>query len=66
MARITNYVTYPNGVPASMPMIDREIAENPTVFPPPEINEKLFVLTPHQMSTQRTLTSLWQRIVNGS
>ncbi len=34
MARITNYVTYPNAVPASMPMIDREIAENPMIYPP--------------------------------
>ena len=66
MARITNYVTNRNAVPASMPMIDREIAENPMIYPPPEIREKLFILTPHQMGTQRTLAALWQRVLTGS
>ena len=48
-----------------MPMIDREIAENPMIYPPPEIREKLFILTPHQMRTQRTLTKLWERVLTG-
>jgi putrescine transport system substrate-binding protein len=66
MARITNYVTYPNAVPASLPMIDREVAEDPMIFPPPEITAKLYLLTPHQMGTQRTLDNLWQRVLAGS
>lgn len=66
MARITNFVTYPNAVPSSLPMIDREVAENPMIFPPPEIRAKLFLLAPQQMATQRTLDRLWQRVVSGS
>jgi putrescine transport system substrate-binding protein len=66
MARITNFVTYPNAVPASLPMIDREVAENPMIFPPQEIRAKLFLLAPQQMATQRTLDRLWQRVVSGS
>jgi putrescine transport system substrate-binding protein len=66
MARITNFVTYPNAVPASLPLIDREVADNPMIFPPPEIRAKLFLLAPQQMGTQRTLDRLWQRVAGGS
>jgi putrescine transport system substrate-binding protein len=66
IAKITNYVTYPNAVPASMPLIDPEIAENPMIFPPPEVREKLFLVTPHEQRTQRVLTRLWQRVLTGS
>lgn len=66
IAKITNYVTYPNAVPASMPLIDPEIADNPMIFPPPEVREKLFLVTPHEQRTQRVLTRLWQRVLTGS
>ena len=36
------------------------------IFPPPEITAKLYLLTPHQMGTQRTLDNLWQRVLAGS
>jgi putrescine transport system substrate-binding protein len=66
IARITNYVTYPNAVPASLPMVDPEIVNNPMIFPPPEVKEKLFLVTPHDQRTQRVLTRLWQRLLTGS
>ncbi|MDZ3836752.1 MAG: polyamine ABC transporter substrate-binding protein [Rhodospirillales bacterium] len=66
IARITNYVTYPNAVPASLPMVDPEIVNNPMIFPPPEVKEKLFLVTPHDQRTQRILTRLWQRVLTGS
>lgn len=66
IARITNYVTYPNAVPASLPLIDPEIAENPTIYPPPEVKDRLFVVSPYDQRTQRILTRLWQKVLTGA
>jgi putrescine transport system substrate-binding protein len=65
MAKSSNYVTYPNAVPASLPLIDEEVKSDPNLFPPPEVKEKLFVNTPYDQRLQRTVTRLWTRITTG-
>ncbi|MBL8659560.1 MAG: polyamine ABC transporter substrate-binding protein [Rhodospirillales bacterium] len=66
IARITNFVTYPNAVPASLPLIDPEIANNPMIYPPPEVKDRLFVVSPNDQRTQRILTRLWQKVLTGA
>lgn len=66
IARITNFVTYPNAVPASLPLVDPEIAENPTIYPPAEVKDRLFVVSPYDQRTQRVLTRLWQKVLTGA
>lgn len=66
IARITNFVTYANAVPASLPMVDPEIAEDPTIYPPPEVKDRLFVVSPYDQRTQRVLTRLWQKVLTGA
>ena len=66
IARITNYVTYPNAVPASLPLIDPEIAKNPMIYPPSEVKDRLFVVSPNDQRTQRFLTRLWQKVLTGA
>jgi putrescine transport system substrate-binding protein len=66
ISQITNYVTYPNAVPASLPLIDPEIAQNPTIYPPPEVKDRLFVVSPYDQRTQRILTRLWQKVLTGA
>ena len=66
MAKISNFVTYPNAVPASLPLIDEEVKGDPNLFPPAELRQKLFVVTPYDQKVQRAVTRLWTRIVTGS
>jgi putrescine transport system substrate-binding protein len=66
MAKISNFVTYPNAVPASFAMIDEEVKGDPALFPTPEVKEKLFTVTPFDQKGQRTLTRLWTKVLTGS
>ncbi len=66
MAKISNFVTYPNAVPASFALIDDEVKSDPALFPTPEVKEKLFTVTPFDQRTQRTVTRLWTKLVTGS
>jgi putrescine transport system substrate-binding protein len=62
MADITNYVWYPNAVPASKEFIDAEILEDTTVYPTPAVAEKLytFVITPPKID--RVQTRIWTKV----
>ena len=66
MAKITNFVTYPNAVPGSDAMIDEEVKGNPSLFPTPEVKANLFTVTPFDQKAQRSLTRAWTRLVTGS
>jgi putrescine transport system substrate-binding protein len=65
IAKSSDYVTYPNAVPASLPMISEEVKGNPNLFPPDELKQKLFVNTPADQRAQRVITRLWTRITTG-
>ena len=66
IARATNYVTYPNANAASLSFIDAEIRDDPTIYPPPEVMQRLYTVTPYTQRTQRVLTRLWQRVKTGN
>lgn len=65
IAKASNYVTYPNAVPASLPLIDEEVKSDPNLFPTEGMMDTLYVVTPHDQRTQRTVTRLWTRITTG-
>lgn len=65
IARATNYVWYANGNKASQPLLDKELLEDPAVYPPPEVMEKLYVTTPYPPKVQRFVTRMWTRIKSG-
>lgn len=66
MAKTSNFVTYPNAVPASLPLINDDVKGDPSLFPPEELRSKLFVVTPYDQKVQRVVTRLWTKIVTGS
>ncbi|MFL5336682.1 MAG: polyamine ABC transporter substrate-binding protein [Geminicoccaceae bacterium] len=66
MAKISNFVTYPNAVPASYPLIDEAVKADPNLFPTPEMRANLFTITPFEQKAQRTLTRMWTKLVTGS
>jgi putrescine transport system substrate-binding protein len=48
-----------------MPLVDAEIANDPAIFPPAEVREKLFPTVVHDARTDRLLTRLWTRVRTG-
>ncbi|HEX5935201.1 MAG TPA: extracellular solute-binding protein, partial [Pseudorhizobium sp.] len=66
IAKASNYVQYANGNLASQEFIDKEVLENPSVYPPAETVSKLFTISPYGPREQRVLNRLWTRIKTGS
>jgi putrescine transport system substrate-binding protein len=64
-AKATNFVFYPNGNKASQEFIDREILEDPSIYPGEETLARLYTVTPYDARTQRAVTRIWTRIVTG-
>jgi putrescine transport system substrate-binding protein len=61
----TNFVAYASGNLAAKPLIQREILENPGVYPDEATFKRLFTNTAYDERTQRTLTRLWTRVKTG-
>ena len=65
IARSTNFVTYPNAVPASLEYVEADLRNDPNVYPPEQVRQRLYTKTPYDLRTQRIVTRLWQQITTG-
>lgn len=65
IADVTNYVFYPNAVPASLEHVDAEIKEDPSIYPPAEVMENLFPSPVYAARDDRVLTRIWTRMRTG-
>ena len=61
----TNYVFYASGNKAALELIDPEVKNDPAIYPPAEINAKLFPLKAHTPDYDEVLTETWQAIKSG-
>src|SRR5690606_32061581 len=64
-AKATNYVYFPNGNKASQQFIDKEIMDDPAVYPDEATLAGLFTVSPYDPKTQRSVTRTWTKIVTG-
>ncbi len=64
-AKATNYVYFANGNKASQEFIDKEILDNPAIYPDAATLEKLFTVSPYDSKSQRVVTRLWTKVVTG-
>lgn len=64
-ASISNYVWYANANEAATRLVDEEVRENPDIYPPPEIKNKLFPDLATSPGFTRKLTRSWTRIKTG-
>lgn len=64
-AKASNYVFYSNGNKASQQFIDKEIIDDPAIYPDEATLAKLFTVSPYDPKTQRTVTRAWTKIVTG-
>ena len=65
MAAITNRVRYPNAVPASLPAVDRAVAEDPNIYPPASRLDNFFTVHAVPAAAERARTRLWNRFKAG-
>jgi putrescine transport system substrate-binding protein len=65
MAGISNYVAYANANKASTPMVDKEVLENPGIYPTPEAKAKLFTFAVLPPDTDRLYTRIWTKLKTG-
>ncbi|MFO7325513.1 MAG: polyamine ABC transporter substrate-binding protein [Pseudomonadota bacterium] len=64
-AKNTNYIQFANGNLASFELIDEEVRNNPSIYPPPEVAAKLVPDTPESPEFTRELTRTWTRFKTG-
>ncbi len=64
-AKASNYVFYANGNKASQQFIDKELLDNPEVFPTEDMMKKLVVPAPYDAKVQRVVTRVWTKVVTG-
>ncbi|KPW91209.1 Putrescine-binding periplasmic protein [Pseudomonas syringae pv. coryli] len=65
MAEITNAVRFPNGNAAATALVDKEITSDPGVYPPADVQAKLYAIADLPAATQRMLTRSWTKIKSG-
>lgn len=61
-AENTNYIWYPNPIPASIPLIDPEITGDPSIYPPPDVMAKLYVSTIKSPAVDRAMNRAWTEV----
>ncbi len=64
-AKASNYVFYANGNKASQALLDKEIIDDPAIYPPAEVMAKLFTVQPYDAKGQRIITRAWTKITTG-
>lgn len=65
IAAATNYVAYPNANRLATELVDEELRNDPGVYPPPAVMERLFVVEVDEGRAMRDLTRTWTRIKTG-
>lgn len=65
IADITNYVTYANPNPASNQYIDKQLINDPGIYPSEDVMEKLFVFKELPRRLRTFVTREWNRIKTG-
>ena len=64
-ANNTNTVKYPNAVPSSLPLIDADIRNNPSIYPPADVLALTFPDKIAPPALDRLRTRAWTRIKTG-
>ncbi|MBX3598655.1 MAG: polyamine ABC transporter substrate-binding protein [Rhizobiaceae bacterium] len=64
-AKASNYVYYANGNKASQQFIDKEVIEDPAIYPDEATMAKLYTVEPYGPKDQRLVTRLWTKVTTG-
>ncbi len=64
-ARNSNAMAYANGNLESQKLIDKDVLNNPSVYPPPEVLAKLYTVTSNSQDVQQVITRVWTKFKTG-
>ena len=65
IAKASNYVYYANGNEASTPLLDKDVVEDPAIYPDAATLANLYVTTPYGARNQRLVSREWTKIKTG-
>ncbi len=61
----SNFIGYANAVPASRPMIDAAVRDDPTIYPPDEVRRRFYTISAPDRTYERLRTRAWTRVTTG-
>ncbi|TQM17966.1 putrescine transport system substrate-binding protein [Pseudoxanthomonas sp. 3HH-4] len=65
MANNSNFISYPNAIPKAKDLMDKTITEDPTIYPTPEVEAKLFTFAIIPPEVDRQYTRIWTELKTG-
>lgn len=65
IAPISNYVAYANPNDLAQPLVDEAIRNDPAIYPPKEVLDKLYIGEIRPLKIQRVLTRVWTKVKSG-
>jgi putrescine transport system substrate-binding protein len=65
IAAVTNYVSYANGNKASLPFVNEDVRNNPSIYPTDEVKKKLHPHASESQEYSRDLNRAWTRVRTG-
>jgi putrescine transport system substrate-binding protein len=66
VAAISNAVAYANPNTLATDLVDEEVRENPGIYPPPELRQRLFFDKPVTPQFERLRTRAWTKVKTGT
>ena len=64
-ARVASFVSYASGNLAARPLVAAAVRDNPAIYPPETVMERLFTVTSPDARLQRVITRAWTRAKTG-
>ncbi len=65
VAAISNFVAYANANKAATPLVDEEVRNDPGIYPPPAVMDKLYMLPENKQDLIRYRVRAWTRVKTG-
>jgi len=65
IAKASNFTNYANANQTATPLVDAEIRDDETVYPTPEVFQRLFVTTTKDQDLLRVVNRDWTRVLTG-
>ena len=65
IAGISNFIKYPNGIAASLPLIEASVRDDPAVYPDAATRARLIASSPAPLNYSRLVARAWTRFRTG-
>ncbi|MFT3806495.1 polyamine ABC transporter substrate-binding protein [Arenimonas sp.] len=65
MANNSNFINYPNAIPKAKELMNKEVTGDPTIYPPPEVEAKLFTFAIIPPAVNEQYTRIWTELKTG-